>query len=102
VYDGFLEDAFEVTMNPAPKLDPSRSPPFTKKQGQYLAFIYNYTPPPCCTGTLAAPGVATRASEQTSVPACLTKDPPDPVRPAFEFDLHWGILSAPSGRERNK
>jgi hypothetical protein len=43
VYDSFLEDAFEVTIHPAPGLDPSAAPTFTKKQGQYLAFIYNYT-----------------------------------------------------------
>jgi hypothetical protein len=36
------DDAFEVTIDPAPALDPSAAPPFTKKQGQYLAFIYNY------------------------------------------------------------
>ena len=28
---------------PAPKLDPSKAPSFTVKQGQYLAFIYHYT-----------------------------------------------------------
>jgi DNA-binding MarR family transcriptional regulator len=27
----------------APKFDPSIAPSFTAKQGQYLAFIYNYT-----------------------------------------------------------
>jgi selenophosphate synthetase-related protein len=43
VFDSFGEDAFEVTINPAPKLDPSIAPSFTAKQGQYLAFIYNYT-----------------------------------------------------------
>jgi hypothetical protein len=43
VYDSFGEDAFEVTLHPAPGLDPSAAPSFTKKQGQYLAFIYNYT-----------------------------------------------------------
>jgi hypothetical protein len=43
VYDSFGEDAFRVRMDPAPKLDPSVAPPFTKKQGQYLAFIYNYS-----------------------------------------------------------
>jgi hypothetical protein len=43
VFDSFGEDAFEVSINPAPKLDPSRPPSFTAKQGQYLAFIYNYT-----------------------------------------------------------
>jgi hypothetical protein len=43
VSDSFGEDAFEVTMEPAPGLDPSVPPRFTKKQGQYLAFIYNYT-----------------------------------------------------------
>ena len=37
------EDAFEVSIDPAPKLDPSVAPPFTAKQGQYLAFIHNYT-----------------------------------------------------------
>ena len=37
------EDAFEVSIDPAPKLDPSVPPPFTPKQGQYLAFIHNYT-----------------------------------------------------------
>jgi LexA DNA binding domain len=43
VYDSFGEDAFRVRINPATKLDPSVAPPFTKKQGQYLAFIYNYS-----------------------------------------------------------
>ena len=43
VLESFGEDAFEVTIDPAPKLDPSVVPPFTAKQGQYLAFIYNYT-----------------------------------------------------------
>jgi repressor LexA len=37
------EDAFEVSIDPAPKLDPSVAPAFTAKQGQYLAFIHNYT-----------------------------------------------------------
>jgi LexA DNA binding domain len=37
------EEAFEVSIDPAPKLDPSVAPPFTAKQGQYLAFIHNYT-----------------------------------------------------------
>jgi hypothetical protein len=43
VFDSFGEDAFEVTIDPAPKLDPSVPPAFTAKQGQYLAFIYYYT-----------------------------------------------------------
>ena len=43
VFESFGEDAFEVTIDPAPKLDPSVAPSFTAKQGQYLAFIYNYT-----------------------------------------------------------
>ena len=43
VFDSFGEDAFDVSIDPAPKLDPSRAPSFTAKQGQYLAFIYNYT-----------------------------------------------------------
>ncbi len=44
IYDsGGDGDAFRVSIDPAPKLDPSAPPPFTKKQGQYLAFIYNYS-----------------------------------------------------------
>jgi hypothetical protein len=43
IVDGPGEDAFEVSIVPAPKLDPSVAPSFTAKQGQYLAFIYNYT-----------------------------------------------------------
>ena len=43
VYDSFGEDAFRVRIDPAPKLDPSVEPLFTKKQGQYLAFIYHYS-----------------------------------------------------------
>jgi hypothetical protein len=43
VFESFGEDAFEVSIDPAPKLDPSVAPSFTAKQGQYLAFIYNYT-----------------------------------------------------------
>ena len=43
VFESFGEDAFAVSIDPAPKLDPSIAPPFTAKQGQYLAFIYNYT-----------------------------------------------------------
>lgn len=43
IYEDFGEDAFEVTIDPAPKLDPAVAPSFTPKQGQYLAYIYNYT-----------------------------------------------------------
>ncbi|HXK02774.1 MAG TPA: hypothetical protein VMS37_10250 [Verrucomicrobiae bacterium] len=43
VFDSFGEDAFTVGIELAPKLDPSIAPSFTAKQGQYLAFIYNYT-----------------------------------------------------------
>jgi repressor LexA len=43
VFEDFGEDAFSVRINLAPKLDPSVAPSFTAKQGQYLAFIYNYT-----------------------------------------------------------
>jgi hypothetical protein len=42
IFENFGEDAFEVSIVPAPKLDPSIAPSFTAKQGQYLAFIYNY------------------------------------------------------------
>jgi hypothetical protein len=43
ILDSSGEDAFEVSIDPAPKLDPSIAPSFTAKQGQYLAFIYNYS-----------------------------------------------------------
>ena len=43
VHQSFDEDAFRVRIDPAAKLNPSVAPPFTKKQGQYLAFIYNYS-----------------------------------------------------------
>ena len=43
VFESFGEDAFAVSIDSAPKLDPSIAPSFTAKQGQYLAFIYNYT-----------------------------------------------------------
>jgi selenophosphate synthetase-related protein len=43
VFDSFGEDAFKVSMVPAAKPDPSIAPSFTAKQGQYLAFIYNYS-----------------------------------------------------------
>ena len=43
VFESLGEDAFKVNIDPAPKLDPSIAPAFTAKQGQYLAFIYNYT-----------------------------------------------------------
>lgn len=43
VYDSFGSDAYHVAMEPAPKHDPLMAPSFTQKQGQYLAFIFNYT-----------------------------------------------------------
>jgi len=43
VFQSFDEDAFAVSIDLAPKLDPSIAPSFTAKQGQYLAFIHNYT-----------------------------------------------------------
>jgi hypothetical protein len=43
VYQISGEDAFRVSIDPAPKRDPSTPPPFTQKQGQYLAYIYNYS-----------------------------------------------------------
>ena len=43
VCEGFGEDAFAVSIELVPPLDPSIAPSFTAKQGQYLAFIYNYT-----------------------------------------------------------
>ena len=43
IFDSFGEDAFTVSIDPVPKLDPAIAPSFTAKQGQYLAFIYHYT-----------------------------------------------------------
>ena len=43
VLNSLGEGAFDVSIDPAPKLDPSVAPSFTAKQGQFLAFIYNYT-----------------------------------------------------------
>lgn len=44
VYDsGGDGDAFRVSIDPAAKARPLYPPPFTKKQGRYLAFIYNYS-----------------------------------------------------------
>jgi len=43
IFEHFGEDGFAVSIDPAPKLDPSMPPTFTVKQGQYLAFIYNYS-----------------------------------------------------------
>jgi len=36
IFEGFGEDAFEVSIDPAPKLDVSIPPAFIAKQGQYL------------------------------------------------------------------
>jgi hypothetical protein len=43
ITDSFGEDSFKVKIEPAPKPNPETAPRFTKTQGQYLAFIYNYT-----------------------------------------------------------
>lgn len=43
VLERSCDDAFQVSIEPAPKPDPYIAPAFTAKQGQYLAFIYNYT-----------------------------------------------------------
>jgi len=37
------EGAIDVLIDPASPLNPSTKPSFTAMQGQYLAFIYNYT-----------------------------------------------------------
>lgn len=42
-YDSFGEPAYDVSIKAAPPLDPAAPPSFTKKQGQYLAFIHGYT-----------------------------------------------------------
>ncbi len=42
VLESIGEDAFTVSIDPVPKLDPSIAPTFTAKQGQYLAYIYYY------------------------------------------------------------
>jgi hypothetical protein len=43
IHDRSGEDAFDVAIDPAPEPDPADPPPFTPKQGQYLAFIYHYS-----------------------------------------------------------
>jgi hypothetical protein len=43
IFESFGDDAFLVNIDLAPKLDPSITPRFTEKQGQYLTFIYHYT-----------------------------------------------------------
>ncbi len=43
VYESSGEEAFRVSITPAPQLDSASPPRFTARQGQYLAFIYNYT-----------------------------------------------------------
>ena len=43
IFESFGEDAFAVSIELAPTLDPSIAPSFTAKQGQYLAFIYSYS-----------------------------------------------------------
>jgi hypothetical protein len=43
IADSFGEYAFAVTIEPVPKPDPTEVPRFTRTQGQYLAFIYNYS-----------------------------------------------------------
>jgi hypothetical protein len=43
IEDSFGEDAFTVKIDSAPKVDPDAAPRFTQKQGQYLAFIFNYS-----------------------------------------------------------
>ena len=42
-FERFGEDCFEVSIDPAPKLDPAIAPKFSAKQGQYLAFIHYYS-----------------------------------------------------------
>src|SRR5579864_7558159 len=43
VSESFGEDVFEVIISLPPPLDTSVAPSYTAKQGQYLAFIYNYS-----------------------------------------------------------
>ena len=43
IHDSFGEDGCEVIIEPLASLDPLATPQFTAKQGQYLAYIYNYT-----------------------------------------------------------
>jgi LexA DNA binding domain len=43
IIDELGDGSAVVTISPAPRLDPSVAPKFTAKQGQYLAYIYNYT-----------------------------------------------------------
>ena len=41
--ENFGEDALGISIDTAPKPDPPVAPAFTAKQGQYRAFIHNYT-----------------------------------------------------------
>ena len=43
IRDSFGEDAFQVRIDPAPAPDPLAKPSFTRKQGQYLSFIFHYS-----------------------------------------------------------
>jgi len=42
IHDSLGEDAFKVSIEPAPDSDPANPRKFTAKQGQYLAFIHSY------------------------------------------------------------
>lgn len=42
IREDFGEDAFDITFDPAPALDPSLTPKMTARQGQYLAFIHTF------------------------------------------------------------
>ena len=52
VFESFGEDAFEVSIDPAPKLDPSVAPPFTAKAGSVsgLHLQLHQDPPPGSRG----------------------------------------------------
>jgi hypothetical protein len=43
IAEEFGEEVFTVDIMRPPRPDPAAAPKFTKTQGQYLAFIYNYT-----------------------------------------------------------
>jgi hypothetical protein len=93
VVESFGEDAFEVSIDPAPKLDPCVVPPFTAKQGQYLAFVYNYT-----KIQLPASGVGPAVLLQ-GLPSCDPRYDQDPGAQRAHRKTTWaGALHSPPCR----
>src|SRR6516165_3275209 len=91
VVESFGEDAFEVSIDPVPKPDPSVVPPFTAKQGQYLAFIHNYTKIHRCP-----PGRVGAAVLLQGLPSCDPRYDQDPGAQRAHRKTTWaGALHSP-------